>query len=324
MKFAWVILLAGVNLSLQAQPGFPDSISTSKTSKHQSLKGTSVFAIIPDDFTLNESPIPTYVTRTGAGFMALELPAAIDEITVEFTKEGIAKRGMKLLSKKPVMVNGMKGLYLTCTQTAQEMEFQENILLFGDNDRTFQVVATYCKELEDKSEVLKEMLLSVYTSAETKKVTSTSNGLPYTMDMANSNLKFAKAARNGLMTAYTSDGKYPPEDKEERVVIIERFPQLVTEAGREEYAVEKNKFPHGGALNGYKLKSKAPVSIDGKQGFEFISFDYYTDSGKKSRGYYQVCLFTDTHVITISGYCRRDIDLQMAAFKSMFKTFLEK
>ena len=81
--------------------------------------------------------------QSGSSIFATRLATSSDKLVIGFTKESLAKQGMKLLARQKVVVDGKTGLLLLVSQKFQKIDFRKWIVVTGDDRVSFTIVASF-------------------------------------------------------------------------------------------------------------------------------------------------------------------------------------
>jgi hypothetical protein len=100
-------------------------------------------------------------TELQASIMVTEMPAPAPEVMKAMTQEGLASRGMKLISSKTETIGGREALLLNVAQTAVGTEYLKWMLVTGDPKNTLIVVGSFPKGTEGElSEAVRKSVLT--------------------------------------------------------------------------------------------------------------------------------------------------------------------
>jgi hypothetical protein len=172
------------------------------TAERIAVPGTRVSLEPPDGFVLAER-FPGFGHRaSGASIMVTEMPAPVDEVRKGMTAEGLAGRGMKVVSSESVPSDAGEVLLLAATQQAGGAEVSKWMAISGDSSHTLIVLATYpSNQATTLATPLRAAVLSAQRSAEAPDLFA---GLPFTLTESGT-LKIANRVANALLL--TEGGK---------------------------------------------------------------------------------------------------------------------
>ncbi|AIY66471.1 hypothetical protein [Pseudoalteromonas piratica] len=146
----------------------------------------------------------------GTFIMITEVPSPINEVMESYTVNGLAIKGLNLLSVEDIKLGNVPAKLMKLHHTAYELEFTKWSLVFGDNTKSVIIVASFQTALSDElSNKLKETILTARWERDSK--VDLFEGLPFKVDETKS-LRFAKKISNALIL--TSDGSFPIADKD--------------------------------------------------------------------------------------------------------------
>lgn len=232
---------------------------------------------------------------TKSSVMATMLPAPFSEITADFTAERMGARGMILLSKETVNIDGQQGILLQVMQKAYGIEFQKWILVIGDSGKTIMIIATFPKSLEAQ---LSSRLKSVVMSAKLDQGTPPAPGddLPFTVT-ASPKLRLTTQGISKLLM-YTKDGVIPVKSPEDPLFLV--APSLSQVAIMDKRAFAEQRLSQTAETKLTAIKSTRPISIDGLSGYESLADAEDVNSGTPLT-FYQVMLFDENSYILMQG-----------------------
>lgn len=166
------------------------------------VSGTRVRMKQPENFAPSKDFSGFANVESNASVMVTELPAPFAQATAGFTAEGLASKGMKLLSKSSVQVGNLPGLLVEIEQSAYGKNFKKWINAFGNSDTTFIVTATY--PIDDEKKLSKSLKDAVLTASfdETIKSASPLEVVPFTIS-GGDNFKVAGVLQGTLMLTPT-------------------------------------------------------------------------------------------------------------------------
>jgi hypothetical protein len=230
---------------------------------------------------------------TKSSVMATMLPAPFSESTA-FTAERMGARGMILLSKETVNIDGQQGILLQVMQKAYGIEFQKWIFVIGDSEKTIMINATFPKSLEAQ---LSSRLKSVVMSAKLDQGTPPAPGddLPLTVT-ASPKLRLTQGIPKSLM--YTKDGVIPAKSPEDPLFIV--APSFSQVAIMDKRAFAQQRLLQTAETKLTAIKSTRPISIDGLSGYESLADAEDVNSGTPLT-FYQVMLFDEDSYILMQG-----------------------
>lgn len=180
------------------------------------VPGTQVTLDPPEGFAPADRFPGFQKPEAAASVMVTELPAPVAQLRQAMTAEGLATRGLTLISSDSVQVNGVDSLLLQVSQTANGMDFLKWMLITGDDKQTVMVVATFPKEAAAQfSDPMRQSVLSMTRDANAK--VDPWDGLQYRVAPA-APLKFVKRISNSVM--YNESGTLAGSGPGEAIYIV--------------------------------------------------------------------------------------------------------
>ena len=231
-----------------------------------------------------------------SSIMAVSIPGPFAEVSAGFNKENLASRGLALLARGDVQVGKQPGILVHFEQTAAGIEFQKWALIFGDEQKTTLVTATYPKDRASAlSMTLKAAVLS--TQPDSSQLADPAADLPFTLGPPDK-LKLATGLPRTLI--YTLDGKLGGDKSPENPLFI-AAPSLGKFASIfSSQETAQRRLQATAETKNLEIISHEPVTMDGLEGFESLA-----DAEDKATGtpivVYQVMLFSDESYIVMTG-----------------------
>ncbi|MBL7768730.1 MAG: hypothetical protein JNK20_07140 [Flavipsychrobacter sp.] len=303
MKHFFFILLTLIAVQCTAQSGQPISIP-----------GTKCTMIPPEGFTLTNRFRGFIQTSTGASIMLTELPAPYQELSDGFTVEALRTKGMELISKRLIDLNGSKATMIVVTQTAQGISYKKQMLLLGDSSVSVIVNGIYPADADINENLIEKALLTTRYN-KTEKVDPQEAAL-YTISLEGSAFKPYKYLSGVLL--YTEEDQLPTKKP---TLMIGNSLSKVTTTDLNAYAtshlltVVKPNTP--------KIIENNQIKIDGLTGIETIA--EIQKNGKQSELIYHLILFTDDDdYFLIMGNSIVNFPEYTSRFKNIARTFKRK
>ncbi len=303
MKHFFFILLTLIAVQCTAQSGQPISIP-----------GTKCTMIPPEGFTLTNRFSGFIQTSTGASIMLTELPAPYQELSDGFTVEALRTKGMELISKRLIDLNGSKATMIVVTQTAQGISYKKQMLLLGDSSVSVIVNGIYPADADINENLIEKALLTTRYN-KTEKVDPQEAAL-YTISLEGSAFKPYKYLSGVLL--YTEEDQLPTKKP---TLMIGNSLSKVTTTDLNAYAtshlltVVKPNTP--------KIIENNQIKIDGLTGIETIA--EIQKNGKQSELIYHLILFTDDDdYFLIMGNSTVNFPEYTSRFKNIARTFKRK
>lgn len=312
MKLKLSLLLLLTSFCIYAQD-LPKAIS----SNHQQIKGTNVFMIPPKSFELSDNYKGFHnPDNQTAMIMTTEIPGPYPEVAKGFNSEMLESRGMKLISKKDILVNRYNGLLVQVEQAANGIIFSKHLLVYGDDKFTMMINGVFPK---DSTQLGNDILASLMsTFVDTKIIVDPRNELSYTLDESVGSLKFKSVIGNGMI--FNRDLKTPTESVDKATLITDKsFANLVIENKQLFCTSRIKKYPEDFSVD--ISRGVNEIEIDGIKGYEL----YAKNNDNIEEEIYQVILFDDDggYYLFVGSYLavKKKAALEI---KKIIKTFKRK
>ena len=144
----WVLLVALFALQpCSAAPG------------RSQVPGTDISMAAPEGFRASTRFHGFEHTDYLATVMVVDIPGPVSEIQKGMTREGLASRGMTLISSETRAWNGEDAVLLQVSQKAQGIDFLKWILVSGSERSTTMIVGSYPVEKKDLSAPIQKAML---------------------------------------------------------------------------------------------------------------------------------------------------------------------
>jgi hypothetical protein len=257
--------------------------------------------------------------ETSSSIVITEIPAPYSEMTAGFTKEALATKGMNLLSKKEISLDGRPGVLLHVGQEARSTAFLKWMVITGSEKETLLVTATFPEEMKAQfSSVMEQSALSVKWDAEAK--IDPLDGLNYSFE-DDPSLKLAKRFSNMVM--FTKDGALAGKPTNDPFFIIGSSvsQEIISDLGKfaEAQLKEIDK------VTGVSIKKQSDVTISGLSGAEIIAEGKWSDAPNAPVIVYQVILLDGGNYFIMQGWApREEQEKYLAAFTRIAKSFRKK
>ncbi len=273
----------------------------------------------PDGFTKATSFYGFEQPATSSSVVLSKLPGPFSEVTKGFDKPTLATRGISLISKQSVKIDNQPGLLVQVAQSAAGQKFLKWILVFGNEQSTTIVVATFLDENATKiGEPLKKVLLAVSPRLSTSPAAYISSP-PFTVTAVAGLSSVKKMSEVGKALAFTKDGNIPTAAPTDPLFIVAPSLGDVPIADQKSFATRR--------LSGYpqleitKIKSSNAVSIDNLPGWEIVA-NVRDRQTKLPLTLYQVVLFKQGGYALMTGIVGdKQAQIYLPKFKSMALTF---
>ena len=114
-----------------------------------SVQGTKVTLDPPDGFEPSKRFPGFQSTEFRASIMVTEIPGPFSKVSEGMNRDGLATRGMRLLSSETKTVAGRDALVLSVNQSAYGQVFRKRLVVFGDEANTVVIAATFPEAFVD-------------------------------------------------------------------------------------------------------------------------------------------------------------------------------
>ena len=201
------------------------------TSKIIPIPGTRISCIAPEGFSLSRGFVGLESIEYQTSILVMELPWPptdddvdfISFIKTQFNRQTLASKGLVLAGEKVAKIGGHDGIIFTATQVVNAVSYTKLLIFFAEKGKTvFQIQvacpSTNCTNIKDN---INSFIKSIKVN-DTKFTIS----LPYTLSLPEG---WALAKQHGMMEFYTETGKFPAEDDELFLAVLnlhEKVPPL--------------------------------------------------------------------------------------------------
>jgi hypothetical protein len=175
------------------------------------VSGTRVSVLVPPGFEPVVQAPGFRDKETGSSLVVTEIPGPFAAVRAGLTAEGLATRGMQLLSAEEVRIASRDGVLMAASQQVGGAIFRTWMGVFGTNNATVMVVAAYPEALAGKmSALLRRAVLSAEWGPDV--VVDPFEGLLFRLREGKT-LKIAGRMSNALMlTRGGTSGPPPPAE----------------------------------------------------------------------------------------------------------------
>ena len=229
------------------------------------VRGTAVSLTPPKGFVVARRFAGFMNRDTAASIMVSEIPGPFDETTSGFDdKQRLQNKGMTLIYKTSVKVDGHKGILLHLKQSAYGTEFEKWVVALDRNDATTIITASYPASLPKQGELLKHAILAAKIS---NKATSPEDGLEFTMTPV-APFKVAKVL--GQFMVLSPGGTFPVKD-EKVPFMLAGISASVDLDIKDKKGFSERRIKKISTVNDISIASSKPVKIHGLSGYETIA-----------------------------------------------------
>jgi hypothetical protein len=306
VTFSWITLVAFGQRQVETQ----------LTPSHQAIAGTKVSLIPPKGFSTAQNFQGLQQSETQSSIMVVTVPGPVAEILAGMTPENLARQGVNATSIDPVQINGLSGIFIRGTQTAQGISFGKRIFIFGNETESLILNAAFPENLKETGDEIEQSLLGMYF--ETDKVLDPMAALDYSLDVSATKLKFGRAMGNSLI--FTVDGKVPTSSPDQTSLIVAQSFSETNPADKKQFAINRlMQTP----LQIQSTEYVREVSINGLEGYEIYAIGKDAKTGD-AEYVYQVMLFTDGTYYILFGKTNDPGSESLAEIKKAIQTFKKK
>jgi hypothetical protein len=275
----------------------------------------------PDGFDKAETFNGFQQPSTNSSIMLTSMPAPFSAIKKGFNTEQLASRGLKLLSKGDVTINGQPGFLLHIAQSVSGQDFLKWIVVFGDEAQTNVVTAIFPKERSgDLGVSLKQVVLGVSIAKTNRQDIPT---LPFTLTPAPGLVRVPKTAALGKVLAFTKDGRFQSTKPSDPLLITALSLGAVPVIDPASFATRYLYQTSYTIIE--KIESTLPINLDGLDGYETIAKGTDRKTGLPIK-VYQVMLFPEAggYVIMTGLVGAENAALYLPKFKATARTYRGK
>ncbi len=307
-----LLVLLSLSITVAQTDGLKDSAAVR-------VAGTRVSLLAPTGF-VPSTQFPGYWKEAdNSSIVISEVPGPYGELAAGFSDAAVlAQRGITLLNKQDVTIDGQPGLLVHVRQTAHGTDFLKWVLLTGDARESLMVVATFPKELmRTHSRALKESILGVRW--ERAKSVSFDEGLNFGV-VEKGEFRFLKRLTNTLL--YSTSDVFPNKSVADPVFIAGSSLSKITVADPKSFS-EARILSTAGVTEVMVEESKA-VTIDALSGHEVIASGKDRETGEPMI-IFQTILFDGPIYYIMQGLVSTTrAPEHLTTFREMTKSFTRK
>ncbi len=297
----------------------PKPTPNDKTNSRHQIPGTIVTLIPPPGFSKADRFPGFFLREADSSIMVTDMPGPYNEITKSFNKIDLSARGMRLIEKKVVTVCEKNGLLLNILQTAHKKLYEKWVVIFGSENETYLVTATFPQDLRDQmSNALHSSILSTQCSSDTDK--NFFEGLTFTISNS-PKMKFANKMGNNV--TMTKDGSFPAKNETDPILIAgASISQGLVINNKKSFAIKR--VQQIATLKDIKIMDIKKITIDNLLGYEIMAKG--TDKKLEGTNYvYQLILFGESDYYMILGMVTAaDKTEYIPTFRQIAMTFKQK
>jgi hypothetical protein len=269
----------------------------------------------PEGFEKDESFHGFGQRDTQSSVVAVKIPGPFSQVSAGFTAENLRARGWTLKSKEAIKIDDLSGYLIHFQQPAAGVEFLKWAVVFGDENKSFLVTATFPESQEAAlSKKLKSAVLSVRLADGEESPPGADLNFTIT---TSPKLKLATQVGKNLL--YTKNGKIPAESPTDPMYVVGRSLGPVSVADKREFVDRRLRQTANTQIK--KIESTKAVRVGGLAGYESLADAADEKSGVPLR-LYQVILFSDDAYYLMQGLVGAEhAETWLPEFETMAKSF---
>ena len=283
--------------------------------KHVKVPGTKV-SLAPPAGLKPSSQFPGFEDEeTGASITIAELPGPYSVMAEGLTKGGLAAKGMSLLSRKDISLNGRPGILLHLRQKISSVDVLKWIVATGNEKETIFIAGAFPEQAKARwSSEMERSVLSAQLDAEPG--ADPLAGLSFTFS-DDPSLKVAMRFPSKVIL--TEDG-----DMQGAGPLF-----IVSSSPSEAIIPDVNKFAkelmQTAQVSGITFKKQSDVTIAGLPGNEILAEAKWKDTPNEAVIIYQVLLLDKKNYFLIQGFASRgEQEKYLAVFARIAQSFRKK
>ncbi|MEM9368618.1 MAG: hypothetical protein AAGD07_21710 [Planctomycetota bacterium] len=252
-----------------------------------------------------------------ASVMVLVIPGPYAEVTKGYETATLDENRMRLLSKSEMRICDSDGMLIKPSQSSLGTEYTKWITVFGDENETKIVMATFpTSESQEFDVPMRSTVLSIQHSD----AKDSTDELPFRVGQVTGLERVASVAGMGMMTGFTRDGRLPAATPQDPVFAITNWSILVSSEERKSFVLQRLKTLEDVIVEEHK--EPIAVEIDGMEGWEIhaIGRDKESDT---PLAIYQVMLYPNgVGYVRMVGLVGRDLAADyIPKFKSLARSY---
>jgi hypothetical protein len=246
------------------------------------------------------------------------MPAPYTQIASGLNAANLKTRGMTLLKKQSISIDGYSGQLLQVTQVANLIEFVRWLVVFGNETETVIIAASLPKNLQSSLSLpLKSSILSARWQK--NKVLDPLADINFAVESKPS-LKFTLRVQNSLL--YTRDGVIPTKSPESPIFIVAQAISKIRVKDRKQFS--ENRLAQTAQIENLSIDTSSAIGINGLSGYEIIAKARDRDTNTPLT-VYQVMLFEEDSYYIIQGIVGEKLKAEyLNDFQAMARSFKRK
>jgi hypothetical protein len=253
---------------------------------------------------------------SAASIVVSELPGPAADMQKGMTAKTLATRGVTLLRRETVKVDGQDAVLIQGSQSASGVTFSKWMLIGGDAQKTIMIVAAFPESAaEDLSQAVRRSLLSTSWSRAPREV-NPFEGLMFRVDATR---KLRLAGRTAGMLVFSETGSIEPASASDAILVVGNSITEVKIEDVEAFArARAAKTERTGPLR--NIQGRA-VTADGLAGYELVADTKDLKSGK-DLSMYQFVVADDATYYLAQGFVSPErAELMLPEFRKVTGSF---
>ncbi len=281
------------------------------------VPGSHVSLVPPPGWEVASSFPGFQEAASGSSILVAELPGPFAEVTAGLTPEGLASKGITLIERSDMTLNGRQALLIEGTQTTAAGDFGRWMLVVGTSELTALVNGAWPDGDQELRGLIETALRGVVFDPEGS--TGASDGLTFEIDPV-APLRRAGTVANALLL--NTSGQTPSADPKEPTLVVAPSIGDVPVGDLETFARQRlGQLPEVVDLT---VTSATPVTIDGREGVELTATAKRADDGR-AISIYSVLLAGDQgYVLMVGKVEAKDAATLIDVFRATARTFRDR
>ncbi len=254
-------------------------------------------------------------SSTSSSVLLMVIPGPFREVIKGLNRKDLAARGIKLLSKQSIKIKNQPGFLLEIAQDYAGLKFRKWIVVFGNDQKTHMVTATFLKkDVAKLSTPLKKVVLAV--SPISKPTSASFSSLPFSVTVVDGLMLVQKMSGVGPIAVFSKNGQLTVSASTDPLFLVAPSLGAVSVSDRQAFAIRRlSGYPKTGIT---AVKSTQEIVIDNLPGWEIIA-EAQDQPTKAPLKLYQVMLFPKQggYVLMTGIVGSQQSSLYMPKFKAM-------
>jgi hypothetical protein len=253
--------------------------------------------------------------ETGSSIEIGEMAGPYSLVAEGFTKEALAAKGISLLSRKEVSLNGRPGILLHLRQKISSVDVLKWIVATGNEKETIFIVGAFPEKVKARwSSEMEKAVLSARLDAGSE--TDPLAGLNFSFNVDPS-LKVANRFPNGVILSVDGD-----QQSDGPLLIINSVSSETIVPDVKKLAME---LMQTAQVSGIAIKKQSDVTIAGLPGNEILAEAKWKATPNEAVIIYQVLLLDKKNYFLMQGFASRgEEEKYLAVFARIAQSFRKK